>query len=70
MSHPDGLIYYHDNRRGSRIIPLQSYGNPSPEEKFADLDYFEFRLNEVSLFYYSLLIIYFNSLVLVYCTIN
>lgn len=46
MSQLGGLIYYHDVRRGSRIIPLRSYGNPSPEEKFADLDYFEFRLNK------------------------
>ncbi|CAF2811812.1 unnamed protein product [Rotaria sp. Silwood2] len=34
MSQSDGLIYYHDNRRSSRIVPLQSYLNPSPEEKF------------------------------------
>jgi hypothetical protein len=50
MSEPEGLIHYHENRRGSRIIPLQSYNNPSPEEKFAGLDYFDFRLNEVSSF--------------------
>ena len=48
MSKPEGVISYHENRRGSRIIPLRSYNNPSPEEKFADLDYFDFRLNEVS----------------------
>ena len=30
------------------MIPLQSYGNPSPEAKFADLDYFDFQLKEVS----------------------
>ncbi|CAF3853401.1 unnamed protein product [Rotaria sp. Silwood1] len=45
MSRSDGLIFYHENRRGSRIIPLQSYGNPPSEEKFSDLDYFEFKLN-------------------------
>ncbi|CAF0955087.1 unnamed protein product [Adineta ricciae] len=45
MSEPQGIIYYHDNRRGSRIIPLRSYGNPSPEDKFAGLDYFDFQLN-------------------------
>ncbi|UJR09497.1 hypothetical protein I4U23_013735 [Adineta vaga] len=45
MSQPNGLIYYHDNRRGSRMLPLRSYGNPSPDEKFADLDYFDFKLN-------------------------
>ncbi|CAF4624190.1 unnamed protein product [Rotaria sp. Silwood1] len=46
MSQSDGSIYYHDKRRGSRILPLQSYGNPSPEEKFAGLDSFEFRLKD------------------------
>ncbi|CAF2373593.1 unnamed protein product [Rotaria sp. Silwood2] len=46
MSQSDGLIYYHDKRRGSRILPLQSYGNPPAEEKFADLDHFEFRLKD------------------------
>jgi len=50
MSQPEGLINYHENRRGSRIIPLRSYNNPSPEEKFAGLDYFDFRVNEVSYF--------------------
>ncbi|CAF4485974.1 unnamed protein product, partial [Rotaria magnacalcarata] len=35
MSQTGGMIKYHENRRGSRIIPLQSYGNPSPEETFA-----------------------------------
>ncbi len=48
MSQSGGLIYYHENRRGSRIIPLQSYSNPPPEEKFSDLDYVEFKLNNVS----------------------
>ena len=48
MSQPGGFISYHDNRRGSRIIPLQSYGNPPPESKFAGLDYFEMRLDKVS----------------------
>ncbi|CAF2811760.1 unnamed protein product [Rotaria sp. Silwood2] len=45
-SQSDGLIYYHENRRGSRVIPLQSYGNPSPEEKFADLDYIDFQFKD------------------------
>ncbi|CAF3332219.1 unnamed protein product [Rotaria socialis] len=40
-----GDISYHQNRRGSRMNPLQSYANPPTENKFADLDYFEFRLN-------------------------
>ena len=48
MSDKDGIIYYHDTRRGSRILPLRSYGNPSPEEKFADLEYFDFKLQNVS----------------------
>jgi hypothetical protein len=47
MSQPGGLIQYHADRRGSRIIPLQSYGNPSPEEKFAGLEYFDFKLQNV-----------------------
>ncbi|CAF3197010.1 unnamed protein product [Rotaria socialis] len=42
---PDSDISYHDNRRGSRIIPLRSYGQPPPEDKFAGLDFFDFRLN-------------------------
>jgi hypothetical protein len=50
MSQPEGIIYYHETRRGSRIIPLRSYGNPPPEEKFAGLDYFDFGLKEVSYF--------------------
>ncbi|UJR06551.1 hypothetical protein I4U23_010834 [Adineta vaga] len=42
---PDDDITYHQNRRGSRIIPLRSYANPPPEDKFTGLDYFEFRSN-------------------------
>ncbi|CAF3199418.1 unnamed protein product [Rotaria sp. Silwood2] len=41
----DGDISYHENRRGSRIIPLQSYSDPPPESKFAEFDSFEFRMN-------------------------
>jgi hypothetical protein len=48
MSVPEGLIYYHDTRRGSRTIPLRSYGNPPPEAKFSGLDYFDFQLKDVS----------------------
>lgn len=40
-------ISYHDSRRGSRIIPLRSYGNPPSDEKFSGLDSIEFRLNNV-----------------------
>ncbi|CAF3206970.1 unnamed protein product [Rotaria sp. Silwood2] len=38
-------ISYHDTRRGTRIIPLRSYGNPSSEEKFAGLDSVDFRVS-------------------------
>ncbi|CAF4659567.1 unnamed protein product [Rotaria sp. Silwood2] len=31
MSQSNGLIHYHENRRGSRIIPLRSYANPKGE---------------------------------------
>ncbi|CAF1357457.1 unnamed protein product [Didymodactylos carnosus] len=41
----DGDITYHEGRRGSRILPLRSYANPPPEDKFARLDYVEFRFN-------------------------
>ncbi|CAF4018018.1 unnamed protein product [Rotaria sp. Silwood2] len=43
LSRSDGDISYHDTRRGTRMIPLRSYGNPPSEEKFAGLDSFEFR---------------------------
>ncbi|CAF4919956.1 unnamed protein product [Rotaria sp. Silwood1] len=41
----NGEISYHQNRRGSRTLPLRSYADPPSEETFAGLDYFEFRLN-------------------------
>ncbi|CAF3636010.1 unnamed protein product [Rotaria sp. Silwood1] len=44
-SGPNGEISYHENRRGSRTLPLRSYADPPSEETFAGLDYFEFRLN-------------------------
>jgi len=48
---PDDDITYHtQDRRGSRIIPLRSYSNPPPEDKFIGLDTFELRLNNVSNF--------------------
>jgi hypothetical protein len=50
MSQPGGLIKYHDNRRGSRIIPLRSYANPPAETKFDGLDYFDFQLHNVRYF--------------------
>ncbi len=48
MSQPGGTIKYHENRRGTRMIPLRSYSNPPPEDKFAGLDYFDFQLDNVS----------------------
>ncbi|CAF0843332.1 unnamed protein product [Adineta ricciae] len=42
---PDGDISYHENRRGSRMIPLRSYANPTSEDKFDKLEHFEFRLH-------------------------
>ncbi|CAF4494608.1 unnamed protein product [Rotaria sp. Silwood2] len=45
LSQPDGDISYHHTRRGTRMIPLQSYGNPPSEDKFTGLDSFEFRLS-------------------------
>ena len=49
-SQPNGDITYHENRRGSRIISLQSYAEPPSEDKFIGLDTFEFRVNNVSNF--------------------
>ncbi len=48
MSKKGGQINYHENRRGTRIIPLRSYAIPPPESKFAGLDYFDFQLHNVS----------------------
>ena len=42
------ITYHGRDRRDSRIIPLQSYGNPSPDSKFDGLDHFDFLLNKVS----------------------
>ncbi|CAF3680380.1 unnamed protein product [Rotaria sp. Silwood1] len=44
-SGPNGEISYHENRRGSRTLPLRSYADPPSEDTFSGLDYFEFRLN-------------------------
>ena len=49
MSNGKAVISYHgSDRRDSRIIPLQSYSNAPAESKFDGLDYFDFRLNNVS----------------------
>jgi len=70
MSQPEGIIYYHETRRNSRIIPLRSYGNPSAEDKFAGLDYFDFQLKEVSYFtlYQIVLLSCLLNFLLVCCT--
>ncbi|CAF1123173.1 unnamed protein product [Adineta ricciae] len=41
----NGDITYHDTRRGSRRIPLRSYNDPPSEDKFANLETFEWRLD-------------------------
>ncbi len=51
LCHPNGDITYHEDRRGSRILPLRSYANPPAEDKFAELEYFDFRFDNVSCFY-------------------
>ena len=43
------ITYHSPARRGSRIIPLQSYANPPADSKFDGLDSFDFRLANVSL---------------------
>lgn len=48
MSQSESLIYYHESQRGSRVIPLRSYANTPPEEKFAGLDTIEFKVENVS----------------------
>ena len=41
-------INYHEERRGTRILPLRSYSNQATDDKLlADLDYFDFRLDNV-----------------------
>ncbi|UJR07214.1 hypothetical protein I4U23_011502 [Adineta vaga] len=38
-------ITYHGTRRGTRIIPLRSYGQPPSEDKFHNMEYFDLQLN-------------------------
>ncbi|CAF3378361.1 unnamed protein product [Rotaria sp. Silwood2] len=50
LTNPDifeigGDIFYHENRRNSRMIPLRSYVDPPSDGKLADFDYVEFRLD-------------------------
>ncbi|CAF4266350.1 unnamed protein product [Rotaria sp. Silwood2] len=42
---PDSDITYHETQRGSRILSLRSYNDPSLESKFTEFDYFDFRLD-------------------------
>ena len=41
-------ITYHENRRGSRTIPLRSFTNPPSENAFTGLDYIDFQIDSVS----------------------
>jgi hypothetical protein len=49
-SGPNSDITYHENRRGELVIHLLSYIEPPSEDKFAELDTVEFRVNNVSYF--------------------
>ncbi|UJR19902.1 hypothetical protein I4U23_023034 [Adineta vaga] len=44
-SRPDGDISYHENRRGTRMIPLRYYIDQASDAKYANFDSFDFRLN-------------------------
>ena len=70
MSSPVGIISYHENRRGTRIVPLRSYAVPPPEDEFADLDYINFQLSNVSDFVTNEKTIFRSTLksFAVYCT--
>ena len=46
----NGDITYHQNRRGTRTVPLRSYDDPPSIDKFAGLDTVVFRLNNVRIF--------------------
>jgi hypothetical protein len=56
-------ITYHRNRRGSRVIPLQSYSQPPPQAKLAGLDTIEFRANNVNSYLIESLITFMTFLV-------
>ena len=49
-------IKYHGDHRYTRAIPLQSYANPPSESKFDGLDYFDFKLKDVSHMDYAVVI--------------
>lgn len=40
-------IAYHEQRRGSRMIPLLSYSDQPAESTLNGLDFFDFHLNDV-----------------------
>ena len=69
MSNGKATISYHGNRRITRMIPLQSYGNPPAESKFAGLDYFEFKLNKVqsSILYQQISSVFIYAIVCCTC---
>ena len=45
---PDIDITYHEERRGTRILPLRSYSNQPMENIFNHLDFFDLRFEDVS----------------------
>jgi hypothetical protein len=51
---PVSDITYHEDRNGEYTLSLQSYDDPPLESKFAQLDYFDFQLNNVRSFYFNL----------------
>jgi len=53
---PTDDITYHEDRRGSRTLPLRSYNDPPSEDKFAGLDTFEWRSNNVIRSFFVLII--------------
>lgn len=48
---PDMNITFDPMLVGSAVLPLLSYNQPPPQSKFAGLDTFEFRVNNVNDFH-------------------
>ncbi len=40
-------ITYHDDRKGTRILPLRSYADQPADEMLVGLDFFDFRFDNV-----------------------
>ena len=40
-------IRYHDDRRGTRILPLRSYADQPADDMFIGLDFVDFRFENV-----------------------